>query len=350
MLPCLCGLALVLSACRDKPPVGFVGHLSGPTSELSIAGRDGAKLFVEQEGFRLVSCDSRGSPAGAAACVRALADSGARVVIGPMISGVVDSAIAAAKSTGVLLVSPTVSSHLLIGLDDPFLRLIGSNLDQADTLAALLRQGGFRHPLVLWERKNAVYTEAVARRVLLKTGVPSDSFPAYSWGYTTGLDLSFDSLVASQPQVDAFLLSGSAMDAGLLCRAVARAGSKAKLFGSQFAMGSDLLRVGGATAEGMVIAAAAPLADSTPQRRAFLTLFEQRFRHPPAFSAYFGWEAAVASRPGWTAPDAAVAKGAILAQARLAPLGDTLELDRFGDTRRRVVPHVVKAGRFEVLR
>lgn len=350
MLPCLCGFALALSACRDNAPVGFVGHLSGPASELSIAGRDGAKLFVEQEGFRLVSCDSRGSPAGAAACVRALADSGAKVVIGPMISGVVDSAIAAANSVGALLVSPTVSSHLLIGLDDPFLRMIGSNLDQADTLAALMRHGGFRHPLVLWERKNAVYTEAVARRVLLKSGVSSDSFPAFSWGYTTGLDLSFDSLVLAHPEVDAFVLSGSAMDAGLLCRAVARGGSKAKLFGSQFAMGSDLLRVGGAAAEGVVIAAAAPLADSTPLRRTFLTLFEQRFRHPPAFSAHFGWEAAVASRPGWSQPDARRAKAAILAQARVAPLGDTLVMDRFGDTRRKVVPHVVRSGRFEVLR
>lgn len=345
-----CGLALAVFSCRARPPVGFIGELSGPSSELGVAGRDGARMFVESQGFRLVSCDSRGSPADAARCIRSLSDSGVRVVIGPMISGVVDSAICAATSAGLLLVSPTVSSHPLQGVDDVFLRVIGSNLVQADTLASLLMQNKIRHPMVLWERKNSAYTQAVARRILQKWGEAADSFQTCSRGYSSSLDLSFDSMVAAHPQVDAFVLSGSAMDAGLLCKAIARAHSKARLFGSQFAMGSDLLRVIGSSAEGMIIAAAAPFADTNQQRMEFQKRFESRYHHPPSFSAAFGWEAAVLSRGGWDAPNAQEAKRRILAGPPLAPLGDTLRLDRFGDMGRKVVPHIVRAGKFEILR
>lgn len=342
--------ALVLASCRSKPSVGFIGDLSGPSSELGVAGRDGARMYVESQGYRMISCDTRNSPVEAARCVRSLADSGARIVIGPMISGVVDSAIRSAKSAGVLLVSPTVSSHLLQGLDDVFVRVIGSNLDQADTLASLLSQGHVRHPLVLWERKNAAYTEVVARRILQKWGGITDSFEAYSQGYLSNLDLSFDSIVAAHPDADAFVLSGSAMDAGLLCRAKARSRSSARLFGSQFAMGSDLLRVGGASAEGMILAAAAPFADSNPQRTAFQTRFDARYHRMPSFGALFGWEAAMVSRAAWDAPDPQEAKRRLLASPPIAPLGDTLRLDRFGDVRRRVVAHTVRDGRFEILR
>lgn len=349
-IPWLCVLVVVFASCRAKPPVGFLGDLSGPSSELGTAGRDGARLYVEDQGFRLISCDSRNSPTDAARCVRALSDSGVRVVIGPMTSGVVDSAIAAARTAGLLLVSPTVSSHLLQGMDDPFLRVIGSNLDQADTLASLLVQNKIRHPLVLWERKNSVYTQAVAHRILLRWGASVDSLPFHSLGYLTSLDLSFDSVVAAHPEVDAFVLAGSAMDAGLLCKAMARNRSKARMFGSQFAMGTDLLRVGGGSAEGVVIAAAAPFADGDPRRKAFGRSFDARYKHLPSFGAAFGWEAAIVSRPGWKASSAEAAKLAILSSQAVAPLGDTLMMDRFGDVRRKVVAHAVRSGKFEILR
>lgn len=342
-------IPLLLWGCAKERPVGFMGDLSGPSSELSTMGRDGARLFFEENRARSIVCDTRGESSGTAICVNALADSGAVVVVGPMTSRTVDAAIEAATARGIVLVSPTVSSHLVTGRDDALVRVIGSNMDQADTIASLLSAKNVRRPLVLWERKNAAYTEVLARRVLERSGL-SDSVATRSIGYTTNTDLTFDSLVASHADADAFVVTGSAMDAALLCRAVRRAGSKARLFGSQFAMGADLLRIGGVHAEGFVVAAAAGFADSGRERQEFHRRFVQRYRREPSFGAGFGWEAAWVSRPGWNAPDGKEAKRRILSAPPAAPLGEPLPLDIHGDVKRRVVAHVVRNGRFELLR
>lgn len=339
---------LVLGCSRDRP-VGFMGGLSGPSSELATMGRDGARLFFEEHGVRMIVCETRDEPSNAGRCVKELADSGAVVVVGPMTSRTVDSALAAAKRHGVVIVSPTVSSHLITGRDDAFLRVIGSNLDQADTLASLLAARNVKRPMILWEKKNAAYTEILARRVLERMGM-SDSIATRSIGYTTNTDLSFDSLVAKHRDADAFVIAASAMDAALLCRAVRRSGSDIPIFGPQFAMGDDLLRIGGIHAEGFVVAAAAGFSDSSAERKEFRRRFVERYGREPSFGAGFGWEAASISRPGWNAPNGMEAKRRILEAPPVAPLGDPLPLDPHGDVKRRVVAHVVRNGRFELLR
>lgn len=339
---------LVVCGCGRNRPVGFLGELSGAAGELAVMGRDAARLFVEEHGSRLVVCDTRNDPDTTSRCVERLADSGAVVILGPMTSRNVDSAIAAASRTGTVLVSPTVSSHLLSGKDDALLRVIGSNLDQADALAAHLVATGRRRPLVFWERKNAVYSRALVGRILEKMGL-SDSLGSRSIGYTTGTDLSFDSIVARHPEADAYVIAGSAMDAALLCRGVRRSGSVAPVLGSQFAMGSDLLRIGGPDAEGMVLAAAQGFAIRTPERDAFRRAFQGRFLREPSFGAFFAWEAASVSLPGWNAPDGERAKRAILSTPPSSPLGEPLRLDAFGDVQRRIVLHEVVHGDFQAL-
>ena len=74
-----------------------------------------------------------------------------------------------------------------------------------------------------------------------------------------------------------------------------------------------------------------------------------RYRREPSFGAGFGWEAASISHPGWNAPDAMTAKRRILEAPIQSPLGEPLPFDSFGDVKRRVVAHVVRNGRFEVL-
>jgi len=281
--------------------------------------------------------------------VKQLAESGAVVVVGPMTSRTVDSALVASRRHGVVIVSPTVSSHLVTGRDDALLRVIGSNLDQADTLASLLRARRVQRPLVLWEKKNSAYTEIIAQRVLERMGM-ADSIPTHSIGYTTNTDLSFDSLVIKHRDADAFVIAASAMDAALLCRAVRRSGSEIPIFGSQFTMGADLIRIAGTHAEGFVVAAAAGFSDSSMERKDFRRRFIERYGREPSFGAGFGWEAASISRPGWNAPDGMEAKRRILEAPPVAPLGEPLPMDAYGDVKRRVVAHVVRNGRFEPLR
>jgi len=343
----VCLDSLLLAACHsNRPDVGFVGTLSGPSSELGVSGRDGTRLYLEQHGKELLTCDDKADPAQVVRCLDQLADSGVVLVIGPMTSGLVDSAIAAATRRDVLLVSPTVSAERLSGRDDALVRVIGTNHDQADTLAGILKQDKIRHAVLFWEEKNGLYTKAAVDRIVGS----SHPMATTSASYRSGPDLDFDSLISIHRDADAFVIAGSAMDAALLAKSVRRAGLGARLYGTQFTMGNDLLRVAGPDAEGMVVAAAAGFADSTPARKAFTEQFRSRYQRAPSFGAAFAWEAASVSKVAWSATSSSEAKRRILSQSVTAPLGDSLAIDRFGDTRRRAVAHVVRHGKFVLRR
>lgn len=343
----LAGLCLV--ACEPRRPVGFVSGLSGPTGMLGTSERDGARLYVEERGGRLIPCDSRVDPARTAACVRELADSGVRVVIGPMYSNEAESALAAAHQVGVLLVSPSVMSSAFVGRDDLLVRVSGTNLDEADTLASLLRGCGAHRPLVLWARLNRAYTEPMARRLHDGFLARGDS-GAMVVGYETSIDIDFDAMVAAMPDADAYVLLGTSVEAGLLARAVRRSGSNAPLFGSQSSLDADLLRIGGRAVEGMVVSGVTDLIDLNPDRRRFSERFRARFGRERTWASTLGWEAAAVSEIGWDAPDAREALRRVLGQPVRAPLGAPLRLDRFGDVRRPIVAYVVSRGRLEPFR
>lgn len=306
-----------------------------------MSERDGARLYVEERGGRLVPCDSRSDPAGTAACVRALADSGVRVVVGPMYSNEAESAIAAASSEGVLLVSPSVTTSRLEGRDDAMLRVIGSNRDEAAALVALLRDSGVGSPLVAWARLNAAYTEPIADGI-------AAAFPGASTiaSFVSSIDLQFDSIVASAPpETDAWVILGTPVEGGVFARAVRSAHPGARLFGCQSVHGLDLTRIGGAAAEGMAITGYTALEDVSPERLRFAKRFRETFGRERSWASTFAWEAACASEPAWDAPNFETARRRVLERGEIAPLGVPFRIDRFGDARREIELHVVRDGK-----
>lgn len=336
------------SGCGKPRPIGFVAGMSGPTSEQGVTERDGARLYVESKGRRLVTCDTRTDPATVARCVEALADSGVRVVIGPMYSSEAESALAAATRRGILLVSPSVSTHRLSGKDDALVRVIGSNLDEADTLANFLLRSGIARPVLIWTRLNEAYLRPVVDRICssyARRNLPIPSIHEYS----SSLDLDFDSVVALHGNADAFVSLGTPMEAALLARAIRRSGSGALLVGCQSSVGKDLLRMGGKDAEGAILSAFTELVDRVPERVRFASEFRTRFGRERSWAATLAWEAAAVSEPGWDASDLAQAKKAILRPDTLRPLGLPIVLDRFGDIHRSTALHVVRDGRIELL-
>jgi ABC-type branched-subunit amino acid transport system substrate-binding protein len=341
--------SILMSGCKQSRPVGFVAGMSGPTSEQGITERDGARLYVESRGRRLVTCDSKTDPVTVARCVDNLADSGVRVVIGPMYSSEAESALAAATRRGVLLMAPSVSTHRLSGKDDALIRVIGSNLDEADTLANFLLKRRIARPVLVWTRLNEAYLHPMVDRICSSFVGRKLSKPAV-FEYASSLDLDFDSVVASHPDADAFVSLGTPMEAALLARAVRRSGSLALLVGCQSSVGKDLLRMGGKDAEGAILTAFTELVDRVPERIRFASDFRTRFGRDRSWAATLGWEAAAVSEPGWDSDNLADAKKAILRDDTLRPLGLPILLDRYGDIHRTIALHEVRGGKIELLR
>lgn len=342
-------LAALLAGCESPRPVGIVSGLSGPTGALGTSERDGARMFVESRGRRIIPCDSRVDPASTARCVRELADSGVRVVLGPMYSVEAESALAAAAQVGVLLVSPSVMSSAFVGRNDLMIRVAGSNLDEADTLASLLVRLGSKRPLVAWARLNAPYTEPMANRIaeVLKT---RNGIIVATVGYRTSVDIDFDSLLSMHPGADGYVLLGTSAEIALMARAVRKRDAASPILGCQSALDGDLMRIGGKDAEGVIVSGATDLIDLNPSRRRFSEEFQARFGRERTWASTLGWEAAAISEVAWDAPDALEGRRRILAQEPLAPLGVRLVLDRFGDVKRPIVVYAVRGGRLEPFR
>ena len=337
---------MLLAACESPRPVGVVSGLSGPTGALGTSERDGARMFLESRGRRIIPCDSRVDPALTARCVRRLADSGVRVVLGPMYSVEAESALAAAEQVGVLLVSPSVMSSAFLGRDDLMLRIAGNNLDEADTLASLLVLLGSKRPLVAWAKINASYSEPMANRIAEVLKARNGGI-ATTVGYTTSVDTAFDSLLSTHPGADGYVLLGTSAETALMARSVRKRDRTSPILGCQSALDGDLMRIGGKFAEGVIVTGAIDLNDLDPARHRFSEEFQARFGRERTWLSALAWEAAAVSEVAWDAPDAMEGRRRILAQKPLSPLGAPLVFDRFGDVKRPIVVYVVRGGRLE---
>lgn len=347
----LIGLAVsctLLASCSRPGPVGFVGTLSGPASELGASGRDGVQMALEDASVSMLVCDDKAQPDVAGACMAHFDSMGVRVVVGPMTSGVAARIAEEALRRGMIVVSPTVSHPALGGKDDRFLKLMPDNLRQAELLARHELANPPRRAAVLFETRNAAFSETLARRfeqMMRDSGVEI----LFLEGYTSGPDLDFSPWIARVPDSTTFLVVGSSMDLGVFQKSRAAAGRSLRVLGAQWAMGADLLRVGGASAEGMILVGMPEQVASTTELRHLRERYRDRFAKPPSFGAVFAWEAAQIALRLRAEGGTDATKREVLRDTLYAPLGWPLKLDSLGDSQRWPLLCRVRGGRFEVV-
>lgn len=338
----------LLAGCRAAPRLGFVGTLSGPGSEIGADGRDGMQLLLEDRGVEFDVCDDREDPGRAASCMRSFKEAGTRVVVGPVLSLVGEAVAEEATRQGILVVSPTVSTSRLSGKDDLFVKLIPDNLREAELLAARFLSSGIDTVSVFYDVRNAAYTEPLALMFdsLVRAGgrVVAGLHP-----YSSGIDLDFTREQASLPESSAVLAICAGMDLGIFLKDLAPAGRHLVVYGTHWSLGDDLLRVGGAEAEGTILAGMREQFDRTPGMMRFRARFRKRFGRDPSYAAAYGWEAAWLALEVLDVDDPIRARDRLLADSTQAPLGWPLALDSFGDSRRSNELCRVQAGRYELL-
>lgn len=336
-------------SCTAPAPIGFIGTLSGSASELGASGRDGTQLALEDANVPLVVCDDHGSADSASTCMRRFDSLGVKVVVGPMTSVVAKSVAKEAEARGMYVVSPTVSVSEMSGLDDRFVKLMPENVTQAEILSRHCRKVGVERVAVLYETRNGAFSQPLARRFEQRMREAGAEILFFE-GYQGGPSLDFKPWLARIPDSCAILVVGSSMDLGVFQRDRARSGRfLSPVMGVQWSMGTDLLRVGGERAEGMILVGMPEQVGGTPQLEGLRARFKERFGRIPTFGSIFAWEAAqVALR---IASGSTLESGCaeVLRDSVYAPLGWSLSLDSLGDTHRMPLLCTVRRGRFEVL-
>lgn len=381
LLGAVAASALLLVGCTEPEPlrVGFLAGLSGRAAEIGIAGRNGAQLAIETanrnggiDGRRimLVVKDDAHSPEQAAKAMREFSQAGVNVVVGPMTSAIALAALPVAEELGMLLVSPTVTTHLLSGKDDRFVRVVSATDRYARRNAEyLLAKTPIRRVAVLQDSNNLAYTAswleifrrhfeprgASGKQAAKPDGKPKSGVNAtpeivevldFASGDTGRLRDIVGSALASQP--DALLLLAGAVDAALLAQHARSLSPQTPLITSEWAATERFLELAGPAAEGSVGVQFIDRNSTAPGWLAFRETFVKRYAMEPGFAGLAGHDAMQLAIRGFALSPDDPRKG-MLGVKNLPGLQGSIAIDAFGDAQRTAYITQVAGGKFQVV-
>ncbi|WP_326533179.1 ABC transporter substrate-binding protein [Pseudorhodoferax sp.] len=358
-LALLAAATLGLAGCGRQAPVrvGWLNEARGADRQFSEDARSGVLLAIEQRNaagglggrrFELVVQDFVAGRACTA--LHALAAMGVQAMVGPFSTQLALELLPQAAATGVLMLSPTITSNALVGHDDALMRLNLSNPESALATARMLRGDGHRRIALARDLRNADY--AVAWGDAFRAAFEAEGGEVVGVvDFGQGPELSFDTVVqqllAARP--DALVFAASGADAARLAQQVHKRGARVALAAAGWAATPALLELGGQAVEGMQVAQAYNPRDESPRFRAFQQAFQERFDSAPGYGAAVSYdamlvlaEAMARTRPGETL------KQALLQHGPYQGLQQSIAFDRFGDAGRTAYATVVHHGHFEL--
>ena len=167
-------LTILLSAmngCSTKKEtvkIGVVGTMSGMQSDLSVSGRRGIEIAVDEINERggingcqieLIIKNDENNYERAAEIVQEFADEGVSYVIGHYTSGMMLAAYDELSKHDILYLGPTISSDSLSLMDDNFIRFIASTKEQAEILNTIALRDDHVKFVILFDEKNLGFNE-----------------------------------------------------------------------------------------------------------------------------------------------------------------------------------------------
>jgi len=347
----------------DKNPyrIGFVGGLTGRSSDLGIQGRNGVMLAVEEineqggingRPLQLITKDDRQDPQTALKIDQELIDEGAIAIIGHMTSAMTEVALPLINERKIPMISPTASGNKFTGIDDYFLRVVNANIHLTNLGASYAFETmKLRRVAAVYDLSNRAYSEefiANFKSELERLGGKVISMETF----TTGPDVSFKNLTQKilQADPDGIVTATGAVDTAMICQHVRMAGSKIPIFMSGWAQTPDLLRHGGPAVEGMIGTMYQDLDSTAKPYVAFKEKFQARFgRDGPTFAAIFGYEAVMVLKDALSRdPDLKQLKETILKQKTFQGLQGAFEIDSYGDANRKAIIVTIHNNRFTV--
>lgn len=344
----MAGLIGVAWGCRDKKPIkiGYVGSLTGRLSDLSISGRDGVLLAVEEinqaggikgHQVELISKDDKNDVETALKVDRELIDGEVAAIIGHMTSAMCTAALPLINREKVLMVSPTASTNTLKGIDDYFIRVLPPNRAETDHLTRVAcDRFGLKRMAVAYDLSNRAYSEEFFNN-FREEFEKNDRRIILAYPFTSGVDGDLKGIAEKllEPGPDGILIIAGALDAAIICQHLRKNGFKHPLFSGGWAMTADFIQHGGPAVEGVIFS---QLIDKDSREKSYLDFknrFRNRFGYGPNFSAAHGYEAAklILTTLKETS-DPGELKQKILEYGNFPGVQGEIVLDRYGDPRR----------------
>lgn len=364
-LPALLAVVLLgLTACAPPEPIqlGFVGGLSGRVADLGIDGRNGVMLAIELRNkaggvkgrpIELLTEDDQQNADAARKAVASLIDHKVEAIIGPMTSTMATVVVPLVNRAQLVMVSPTVTTNDLSGLDDYFFRVVSPTREFARKSAEHhFQRTGMRRIAAIYDLRNKSYTESWLGdyRAAFVAGGGSlvDSVSFSSSDETHFGDLARQLLI-SKP--DGILILANSVDAAVLCQQVRKLNPTIPIATSEWGGTERLIELGGRAVEGVVVGQFLDRQSKQPSYIEFHRSYVSHYGKEPGFAALTAYDAANVVMEGLEHRTSGQSlKQALLARKTFTGAQSPVVFDAFGDTSRDSFMTTVKDASFVVLR
>ena len=361
-LALLAGIALLQAHSPSEPiRLGYLGGLSGRSSDLGIDGRNGALLAVEMRNtnggvngrpIELVIRDDQQNAAVASEAVSQLIGLKVSAVIGPMTSSIAAVVVPQINKAQLVMLSPTVTASSLTGLDDYFFRVLAATTYFAKKSSDdHFQRLGLRKVTAIYDLRNAAYTESWLNDY-------QGSFATHGGilvkriGFNSDQNTLFPDLARQlvETHADGILILANSVDAAMLIQHVRRLNASIPVATSEWAATERLIELGGRSVEGITTAQFIDRQSTQPSYIKFRQSFLERFGREPGFAGLTAFDAVNVILEGIEHQHAGqTLKQALLARKNFAGAQSPVVFDDFGDTLRETYLTTVANGSFVTL-
>lgn len=240
--------------------IGLIADFTGYSSGLGEQARNGAQLAVNQinqsEGFkgrklRLIVKDNKNDKLTTSDAVDEIIRNKAPIIIGPMLSRLALTVIERTEGKECLIISPTVNSDIITGIDDNFIRMNSSAGDDGRSIYTAVKKRDDKTLVLIKSNVNREYTTSFMEGVkgeCLKSDI--EILDELSFDHNSILEDIAIELISLKP--DGIIFSCRGKDAALLIQEYIKLGGKSNFYGGQWLIATDITLYGGKLIEGMI--------------------------------------------------------------------------------------------------
>lgn len=354
-------LSLIFFAGCEKTSIkiGYVGGLTGTNSELGVSGMYGAQLAVEAINhsggingrmLELSVKDDKDDKEFALQVDQQLVEEGCLALVGHMTSNMAELTIPFIDENKVLMISPTIATSSLSGMDDYFLRLIPSTEEQAKRIAMEIKKLDLKDILIFYSNGNLLFAQSLSDYLVKQLG-DSDIQVKMMESIKIEDPSAYKEIADSidKTESDGLVIIASADIVYNLGQELYLLNSQKNVFLPAWSMTNDLLRRGGAAVEGFYGVSFIDYSSKAEAYTEFKVLYQKKYGEQPTFSSILSYESVMVLAEALKTVedfDSEALKNAILKQSTFQGLQSKITIDSFGDTQRDIFLYQIKNNEF----
>jgi len=350
------------SSLKQTTKLGFVGGLSGSGSSLGVDGMFGAILAVENindqggingQMLELILKNDQNDPDKALIVDKEFLNEGINIIIGHMLSCVAINSVPFINESNALMISPTIAKDELSKLDDHFIRVIPSNITQANLLSETIIKLGIANLGIIYSNNNLLFADTFIQTIN-NSAINSETKIVTKIGFDNVTDFNFSQLVSDlrELNVDGLLIITSGDVVATFAQHFSLLNYSPSVFLPTWAMTNDLITMGGKTVENFYGVNYFHLNSKNTDYLKFKAAFQSKFGTEPTFSAIMAYESVMLVANAMISSqssDPIVIKKEIMKGDGYQGLFGDLTIDEFGDAVRSIDLFQIQEGKFEMV-